>query len=531
MPIKVFLSYSHKDEEFKEELETHLALLKRNKIIEAWSDRKISPGEDWETKIDKELNSADIILLLISSDFINSDYCFNLEATGALSRHEREECIVVPIFVRSCSFEGAPFAKLQGLPRDAKPINSSPDRDAAWTAVARELERLAKELDYKKTISAAFSKDIKDKILPEHETWLNDTEIEFKHRRVDRVSLKDIYTPPDLKLLNDDIDELTQIRPSEKLTQHPENTIIYGDEQAGKTSLSKYLIRTFVAEGYFPVRASGHEIKSSDAAALIENLLKKQYTPEAHEAATQKGRIILIVDDFDAIKLSKKYTNEFCENAINNSQHCYLLAHESYQYVAIEHETLTDFTPYEILYFGNVKRSEMIERWVSIGIEQTIEETDLFREVDELKAKINAVVRGNVVPAKPIYILTVLQMLEAYSKQNIDLTSHGHCYQYLVYQALDNAKIRRTEHDKYINVLTELAWTIYKNKAPLNKIEITRFFKDYEKNFVLGTSPKHIIEKLTSHGLLKPNTDEISFKYPYIFYFFVGTKNSRKLLI
>lgn len=138
---RVFISYSHDDESLRRELETHLALLKREGKIRTWHDREISAGEEWRGQIAAELDAADLILLLISASFIASDYCWDVETTRALERHALGAARVVPILVRPCDWQGAPFAELQGLPADLLAVTEWPNRDAAWADVARGLRR------------------------------------------------------------------------------------------------------------------------------------------------------------------------------------------------------------------------------------------------------------------------------------------------------------------------------------------------------------------------------------------------------
>lgn len=141
----VFLSYSHKDEKWRDQLETHLKLLQRQNVIRAWTDRKILPGMEWDKEIDRNLNAADIILLLVSADFLASDYCWDIEIRRAMERHEANEAVVVPIMLRMCDLTDAPFSRLKGLPKDMEPLvndnNEVPDR--AWTEVARGLREIA----------------------------------------------------------------------------------------------------------------------------------------------------------------------------------------------------------------------------------------------------------------------------------------------------------------------------------------------------------------------------------------------------
>ncbi len=99
---KVFISYSHQDEPYRKDLEKHLAVLRRNAYIDTWTDRKIIPGEEWNKSISQELLSAKIILLLISADFLASDFCYDVEMKTAVQRHNDKEAIVIPIILRFC---------------------------------------------------------------------------------------------------------------------------------------------------------------------------------------------------------------------------------------------------------------------------------------------------------------------------------------------------------------------------------------------------------------------------------------------
>jgi hypothetical protein len=136
MSVELFYSYAHEDESFREEIEKHLSILKRNGLIVAWHDRRIGAGDEWRDQIDAHARSADIILLLISPDFLASDYCYNIEMKLALERHSTGAAVVVPIILRPVDWSGAPFAELQALPRDGKAVTTWNNRDEAFAGVA-----------------------------------------------------------------------------------------------------------------------------------------------------------------------------------------------------------------------------------------------------------------------------------------------------------------------------------------------------------------------------------------------------------
>ncbi len=144
--VRVFVSYSHKDEKFRKKLETHLSLLQRQGVIEGWHDRKITAGQEWANAIDQHLETAHVILLLVSADFLASDYCHDVEMKAALKRHNEGEACVVPIIARPVDWNGALFGKLQALPKDAKPVTTWGNRDEAWLNVAQGIRRAVEEL-------------------------------------------------------------------------------------------------------------------------------------------------------------------------------------------------------------------------------------------------------------------------------------------------------------------------------------------------------------------------------------------------
>ena len=141
--LKVFLSYAHEDEAMKEQLDKNLIMLKRSNQIDVWEDRKITAGMEWDQSITKALAEADIILLLISTDFNNSEYIWNKELKTALERHEKNEARVIPVILRTCDWSQSPYAKLLALPVGAKPISSFPDADVAYTDIAKGIRMVA----------------------------------------------------------------------------------------------------------------------------------------------------------------------------------------------------------------------------------------------------------------------------------------------------------------------------------------------------------------------------------------------------
>lgn len=144
--IDIFFSYSHKDEEMRQELDKNLSNLKRQRIITGWHDGEIRAGDVWEEEIEAHLSSAHIILLLVSPDFIDSNYCYENEMLRTMERHKAGEAHVIPIILRPAHWERTSFGRLQALPTGAKPITLWQNRDEALVNVARGIQKIIDDL-------------------------------------------------------------------------------------------------------------------------------------------------------------------------------------------------------------------------------------------------------------------------------------------------------------------------------------------------------------------------------------------------
>jgi TIR domain len=143
--IDVFLSYSYRDRVLVDQLEAHLTALKWRGEIRTWSDRQIEVGAEWGKEIKAHLDSADIIILLVSPDYLASDFSFE-EAERALERHKTGEARVIPVLLRPVDFMSTPLAELQASPEDRKPISLWENKDKAFLSVVKDIRKTVEEL-------------------------------------------------------------------------------------------------------------------------------------------------------------------------------------------------------------------------------------------------------------------------------------------------------------------------------------------------------------------------------------------------
>lgn len=149
-PVEVFCSYAHRDNKLRDQLYTHLSILRHQGLITLWSDQVIEAGTDWQSVINSRINSASIILLLLSADYLASDYCYGIEMQRALQRHQEGQAFVIPILLRPLDWKYAPFAHLRILPSNAKPIVNWKNRDRAFVEVVAGIRQAIEEFTQRK---------------------------------------------------------------------------------------------------------------------------------------------------------------------------------------------------------------------------------------------------------------------------------------------------------------------------------------------------------------------------------------------
>ncbi len=197
MKYKIFISYSHLDEKYRVELEKHLIVLQRKKLIESWSDRKIIAGQEWDGTIKNELDNAHIIFLLVSPDFLASDYCDSVEVRKAIEKHNSGQAMVVPIILRHCDWKETNFAHLQGLPKDGKPVTTWDFIDEAYLNIVEGIKKaigeLSKLIENREIINdyQYFRAEEKDYNIPllEQATGLIDFAVQLKNSKYHPINV------------------------------------------------------------------------------------------------------------------------------------------------------------------------------------------------------------------------------------------------------------------------------------------------------------------------------------------------------
>lgn len=518
-PKKLFLSYSHKDEAIVEEFRTHLSNLRRQDVIAEWYDRMIPIGSEWKNQIDTKLKDAEIIIFVVSADFIASKYCYEIEMMEAMKQHDLGISVVIPLIIRACDWEDTPFAKIQAAPTDAKPISEWKTSDDFFLDTVRKIKGLVKIGDSPKKSSQSILGE--DRLTKEFVEHLNDTEIVFAHRNVNKVTLEDIFVTPDLKVLTDNLKKAVKSLPGVAIAESRDSFIIVGDEQSGKTALAKRLFMEILSKGQSPLFLDGADLKFYKLEKIIGKAKSAQYR-DLENANFNLSNSTVIVDDFSKVNVSKNELNKITSYLNENFSQVILFADDAFEFIAREDVLEGEFTLCRVLPLSNKRRAELTEKWILIGAEDIDQDENYFRQIDKLMRHLDQFVVKNSVPSRPVLLVSLLQSAETWVPTRSELTNYGHCYQFIIYQALERSNISAHVIDSCFNYLTELAGI--SRLSPNRKIstdELISFKKEYCKKYI-AEDIDEMHNALVSSSILKNESGQIRFKYRYFLYFFIG---------
>lgn len=517
--LKLFLSYSHIDENHIEEFIKHIAPLKNILPIEEWYDREIVSGQDFNSEINKNLYSADIIVLFVSANFLASNACLE-EKKIAFKLNKEKGVIVCPIILELCGWLDDPdLSPILALPTDGKPITEFEKTSVAWNNVYGSVKKVAEQGLLMKKI----------KICKEFFSFLQHTDLLSKaHSQKTAVQLKDIFVHPDLSKF-DDLKEfekkINAIELIEKFHNYSK-ILIAGGNQSGKTTLCKQLFLELFARNYIPIYISDKSLKLS---GKIENRLLKSFQEQYGTKDIEKydkSRFVIILDDFHFAQKKEKHLLSLSEyNQI-------ILIVDDIFNLNFKNENLIDsFTYFKIEEFSPSLRNELITKWTHLtDIDNNqVCSNSIYQKIDNNTELVNATLGkmfGNgIMPAHPFFILSVISTYETFSTPlDQEITSQGYCYQALIYMYLRKHGVKSDEVDTYINFLTEFAYFFYSTtKNEISDEEFKKFMVTYLQKFNLPIRQESLLKNLRKSNLLVfDNFGNHYFCYKYIYYFFVA---------
>ena len=502
--MNIFYSYSHKDEKFRETMEKFLISLRKDGLISEWHDRKIDPGENWNEEIQRNLDNADIIVLLISQDYIASKACSD-EMKYALEHINTKT--IVPIILRKSTWKDTECKRLQALPKDGRPISNWDNPDEAWMNVYEGIKRIIEkknEIKYKNSFIQEIEK------------------INFVSTTKKNVTLTDLFVWPEFQLYSINTSE-KNIEGSITLFSSIKAplSILTGVELSGKTSIARQLILDSIKFNIKGLLLDGDMIfKTKKFDAMAENAFSLQYQGDFTEYKKVKNKL-LIIDNFHH-KVSK---NIISWGKSNFDYMLVIIENEEFMLYYKDDESFADFNIYSINSMSSYKTYELIKKWKELDKNRAIDKQNFELEIDNLEDKVRNIVNHNhIVPNYPFYILSVIQAFEGFMPSDYQITTYGHCYNALITSQLLKKGISATDLDDCYNFLTFIAYNFFINLDKSDNIITQDHYenikKTYKENYIIKNSLITRIEN-NDYPIIRINHD-VRFEYPYIYYFFVG---------
>ena len=371
---------------------------------------------------------------------------------------------------------------------------------------------------------------------------LEDPGAYIKHPGRANVALSDIYVYPDIQLVgNGDARRRVYISSAKFLVPEAtaEGVLLEGDEKAGCTSLLYQLYRQYHDRGFVPVLIKGKDLKKATAPeidALIRHAIEYQYGKGQVELFLQLSRAqkLLLLDDFDEspMKAGNARANILCLLR-ERFGHLVVTVGDMFEMremldgdasralMALEH--------YKLQPFGYVLRSQLITRWLTLGADGSLDEATLIARKDQAEKLMQFVMQKSLIPAVPLYLLTLLQSLEAGRSGDFKESALGHYYQYLLTEAFQNSGVKPEKLTEFFQYSAHLAWEFHlQDKRELSKVELREFNARFTKKWHSVDFETRLDLLLKARVLCRVGED-YAFRYPYIFYYLKGQFLSENL--
>lgn len=514
--LKLFISYSHKDEILVSNFISHISPLKNNSIISEWYDRKIETGEEFQKDIDNNLENADIICLMISSNFLSSNACIK-EKDVALELINRKGIRVIPLILSPCAWiVHKELSDRLAIPTDGKPITSFADLNEGWLDTINWIMKVCNSVTSIKNL----------KLKNDFQSFLNSADILTKsHKNKEILNLEDIFVYPKLKCY--DGEEVSHKYDAERLKSEIlkfDKLIIAGENQAGKTTLCKILFTIYRNLNYIPIYLEDENKFLGNPKNKLEKAFFEQYDSDNFEKFDLK-RVVPIVDNFHFAKYQEKYIEEY------ESFNLQVLIVDDIFGLNIRNQSLIkEYNKFKIREFTALERNELIRKWIQIKEDSQIQinPNHLQQSIDEktelIENSLGIIFGKGIMPSYPFFVLSLLAAQDTQKPLDSEITSQGHCYQALIYLYLRREGVKNDQIDIYSNFLTELAFWIYeKQEVSLNSTEFENFLEHYKSNFNLPISITTLVRTLANVNICKfDSLNQFNFCYSYIYYFFVG---------
>lgn len=375
------------------------------------------------------------------------------------------------------------------------------------------------------------------------ELFINDPGANFIHKQKQNLSLEDFFVYPHLKnirIQSLDKDEVIIGKIDSVILKNIEGaenkSLVIGSEKSGKTALCKMLFKHFNSSGHIPIWIDGNRVKSFRAERfnkLIEKCFVEQYSEDNKEkfVQTPSSQKVIIIEDFHNSKLNYEEKGRLLSNINKYYSNIIITANELFQISELVSEKCDDafdnYQQYEIQPFGHFLRAKLIEKWNKIEGEQAgqrVEPREFIRKQDSDIRIVNTIVGDNYVPSYPIFVVIILQGVDAGTPNKLTESSYGYYYEYLITGSLGRLEnISHEDIDKFYNYLTELSYYLFNNKiSEISESDFRKFNDFFCKEYRINIPFETNCDQLLKTRIIVKNNDTYKFHYKYSFYFFIA---------
>ena len=504
LSVQLFYSYSHKDIQHKKNMETTLATLKQQGLLQDWSDTQIMPGQSISEAIHTKLSESNIIAFLLSSDFLASEECRKEWRFAKKLADSGRLVYRVPIILRDCPWQDfLANDDVKALPVDGQAITTYQDRDSAWQEVYEGIKSVIDSLRTTYTAKPAFLADLSSTDLPLSKP----------------VSLEDIFVFPHLttqeytttagRISENDISSVDDL-----LDQG--HSVIHGQDKSGKTALAKHICRSLVNDGQPVLYADLGAATNPVGDKFLRTLYEDQFNGDYNLWQQQENKSLIIDNMAEAPKHLK-----FVEECLKIFSHIYLfVSSDVYHSFLRDENRLADFQVINLKSLTHTQQEQLIRKRLST-LDRADELTDGF--VDQVEDRVNSVIISNkIVPRYPFFVLAILQTYDALMPKTLSITSYGHCYHVFILASIFRAGISEADDsvNSSFNFAEQLALATFLAKKEDNgkRLDFSAFQSKYRSGYLIQTS---LINRLTHErdGIITGDGD---FKTAYMYYYFLG---------
>lgn len=505
VPVRLVYSYCHEDRLYLRSIQTALAPLREQGLVEEWLDEKIPPGKLITESVKKKLREADVVVFMISSRFLNSPACmeewrYTKELEGEDPRKSR-----VPVLLAPCAWKDVLDEDIKLLPNEATPVSDYSSNDNAWFEVYEGIKAVIEHVRQMFTPKMDF------------EEWMEKTEL-LSH---EDIKLSEIFVLPTLTSYATQEGSKPQILES-RITDVDTllaggHTLVHGAEMSGKTALARYLFLHLSGKGdavlFVDLRASHGSANERTFKTLYEQQFSGDY--DLWRRSRQKTAI---VDNFGSDSQSRKFIALLKEHF---DKVIVFLTSDTFIAYYRDDRALVDFVEVRLGELTNVKQEELIRA----RLETTARGAVTDGGVDQIEKQVNNVIQRRIVPRYPFYVLSIVQTFESYMPSNLSITSYAHCYHALIVAKLIKAGVDRKDDElnACFNFAEQLAFALYKAGASDDAevpegFDFQGFIKKYHRTYLI---PTRLLNRLRhrEYGII---SDEGIFKISYMYYYFLG---------